>query len=272
MPGVTQLDRPDGTPLLAGGKEKRMPAGLSRVTQDVQNLVLMSTTQATLLERLRNGSAVLAWEEFFQRYGRAIYALARSRGCSAQTAEDVVQEVLLAIFEQHEVFEYDPSCGRFRDWLAAVVRNVVATRRRRPSQRVRGEGGDSEMESEPEAAEASPEAGLEAAFERAMLAVLLAVVRQEVTPETYQAFELSVLHELPAREVAEITGLSRNAVYLARRRVLRRLRDLGAPYREDGQLGERVKEAWASLPDDLAHAAISARIERTMHSRVEVPQ
>jgi hypothetical protein len=72
--------------------------------------------------------------------------------------------------------------------------------------------------------------------------------------------------------VAEITGLSRNAVYLARRRVLRRLRDLGAPYREDGQLGERVKEAWASLPDDLAHAAISARIERTMHSRVEVPQ
>jgi RNA polymerase sigma-70 factor (ECF subfamily) len=232
----------------------------------------MSATKPTLLERIRDGSAVLAWEEFFQRYGRAIYALARSRGCSEHTAEEVVQEVMLAIFEQHEAFEYDPSRGRFRDWLAAVVRNVVATRRRRPSERVRGEGGDREMGIEPEAADASPDAGLEVAFERAMLAVLLAVVRQEVAPETYQAFELSVLHELPAREAAEITGLSRNAVYLARRRVLGRLRDLGAPYREDGQLGERVKEAWASLPDDLAHAAISARIERTMRSRVEVPQ
>ena len=232
----------------------------------------MSTTQATLLERLRNGSAVLAWEEFFQRYGRAIYALARSRGCSEHSAEDVVQEVMLAIFKQHEVFEYDPSRGRFRDWLAAVVRNVVATRRRRPSQRVRGEGGDREMGSEPEAADASPDAGLEAAFERAMLAVLLTVVRQEVAPETYQAFELVTLHDLPGREAAKITGLSRNAVYLAQRRVLRRLRDLGAPYVEDGRLRDRVKEALASLPDDMAHAAMSVQIERTMCSRGELPQ
>ena len=232
----------------------------------------MSTTQATLLERLRNGSAVLAWEDFFQRYGRAIYALARSRGCSEHSAEDVVQDVMLAIFKQHEVFEYDPSRGRFRDWLAAIVRNVVATRRRRPSQRVRGEGGDSEMGSEPEAADASPDAGLEAAFERAMLAVLLTVVRQEVAPETYQAFELVTLHDLPGREAAKITGLSRNAVYLAQRRVLRRLRDLGAPYVEDGRLRDRVKEALASLPDDMAHAAMSVQIERTMRSRGELPQ
>ncbi|OHB80529.1 MAG: hypothetical protein A2V98_11385 [Planctomycetes bacterium RBG_16_64_12] len=153
-----------------------------------------------------------------------------------------------------------------------MVRNVVATRRRRPSQQVRGEGGDSEMGIEPEAADTSPDAGLEAAFERAMLAVLLAVVRQEVAPETYQAFELVTLHDLPGREVAKITGLSRNAVYLARRRVLRRLRDLGAPYVEDGRLGDRVKEALASLPDDLAHAAMSVRIEKTMRSRGELSQ
>jgi len=230
----------------------------------------MSITQATLLERLRDGSAVLAWEEFFQRYGRAIYALARSRRCSEHTADEVVQEVMLAIFEQQEVFEYDPSRGRFRDWLAAVVRNAVATRRRRPSERIRGEGGNSEMGIEPEAADAPPDAGLEAAFEQAMLVVLLAVVRQEVAPETYQAFELVTLHELPGREAAKITGLSRNAVYLAQRRVLRRLRDLGAPYVEDGRLGERVKEALALLPDDVAHAAMSVRIEKTMRSRGEL--
>jgi DNA-directed RNA polymerase specialized sigma24 family protein len=147
---------------------------------------------------------------------------------------------------------------------------VVATRRRRPSERVRGEGGYSDGAFEPEAAEAPPDAALETAFEQAMLAVLLAVVRQQVAPETYQAFELLTLHELPGREVAKITGLSRNAAYLAQRRVLRRLRDLGSPYREDGQLSQRVREAMASLPDDLAHAAISVRVERTMRSRGEL--
>ncbi len=109
----------------------------------------MITTQATLLERLRDGTAALAWEDFFTRYGRAIYALARARGCSGHTAEEVVQDVMLAIFERRDVFQYDPGRGRFRNWLSAVVRNVVPTRRRRPAERVRAEGGqvDSPRES-----------------------------------------------------------------------------------------------------------------------------
>jgi RNA polymerase sigma-70 factor (ECF subfamily) len=229
----------------------------------------MSTTQATLLERLREGSAALAWEEFFQRYGGAIYALARSRGCSGHSAEEVVQEVMLAVFAQRDVFQYDPDRGRFRDWLAAVVRNAVATRRRQPAERVRAEGGPDGHCVEPESAEPSPDAACEAVFEQAMLAVLLGVVRQEFSPETYQAFELVTLHELPGRVAAEMTGLSRNAVYLARRRVFQRLRDLGAPYRQDGQLAARVKQALASLPDEAAQAAINVHLEKTMRGARE---
>jgi len=229
----------------------------------------MSTTQATLLERLRDGSAAMAWEEFFQRYGGAVYGLARSCGCGGHSAEEVVQEVMLAVFAQRDVFQYDPDRGRFRDWLAAVVRNAVATRRRQPAERVRAEGGPDGHCVEPESAEPSPDAACEAVFEQAMLAVLLGVVRQEFSPETYQAFELVTLHELPGRVAAEMTGLSRNAVYLARRRVFQRLRDLGAPYRQDGQLAARVKQALASLPDEAAQAAISVRLEKTMRGARE---
>jgi RNA polymerase sigma factor (sigma-70 family) len=226
----------------------------------------MTTTQASLLERLRDGSAVLVWEEFLDRYGRAMYALARSRGCSGHTAEEVVQEVMLAVFQHREVFQYDPRHGRFRDWLAAVVRNEVATRRRRPGERVRGEGGAFDSAVAPRAVGPSPEAAWEAIFERAMLAVLLDLVRQEFSPETYQAFELAALYELPADRAAAITGLTRNAVYLARRRVLARLRELGAPYGRDGQLLDRVKEAFESLPDDVAQVSMTTRIEKTMHA------
>ena len=52
--------------------------------------------------------------------------------------------------------------------------------------------------------------------------------------------------------VAKITGLSRNAAYKARKRVFQRLSELGQTYRDDGQLGERIKQALRSLPSELS--------------------
>jgi RNA polymerase sigma factor (sigma-70 family) len=88
-------------------------------------------TWPTLLERLHNGTDPLVWDEFFDRYWRLIYAAARARGCSEHTAEEIVQDVMLAVFEKRDVFRYDPAQGRFRDWLCALVRNKVAEFRRR---------------------------------------------------------------------------------------------------------------------------------------------
>jgi len=227
-----------------------------------------STTQATLLERLRDGDAVMAWEEFFQRYGRLIYAAARSRGCREHTAEEIVQEVMLTVFQQRDVFRYDPGRGRFRDWLRSVVRNAVAEHRRAPSQRVRARGGDGQDRfPEPCDDDAAPDQAWEAAFEESLLAALLDVVRREVTPETYQAFELTTLEELSGSQVARLTGLSRNAVYLARKRVLKRLRELGAGYGEEGQLDRRVRRALSSLPGAAVERSMTNRMAKTMRDR-----
>ena len=96
----------------------------------------------SLLQRLRDGAAAMAWEEFFARYWRLIHAWAKKRGCSEHTAEEIVQDVMLEIFRSRTVFRYDPERGRFRDWLFAVVRNVVARHRRRPSEQLRAHGSD----------------------------------------------------------------------------------------------------------------------------------
>jgi RNA polymerase sigma factor (sigma-70 family) len=220
---------------------------------------MASQTHATLLERLRDGADPMAWEDFFRRYWRLIYSFARHRGCSEQTADDILQDVMLTAFQQRQVFQYDPTRGRFRDWLATVVRNLVAQHRRRPSQRLRGGGADAEELAQAEDDVAAPDGVWEAAFEESLLAALLDVVRHEVSPESYQAFELLALNEVPGSEVAAITGLSRNAVYLARRRVLARLKELGAAYREEGQLDEHVRLALKSMPRAAIVRAVTSR-------------
>lgn len=224
---------------------------------------MTSATQATLLERLREAADPLAWDEFFERYWRLIFSHARRRGCSEHTAEEIVQETMLAVFRQRQVFRYDPREGRFRDWLGAVVRNQVARRRRLADER-RQETVAPEQFADAAHADAPPDAHWETEFESALLASLLDIVRHEVAPETYQAFELTALHDLPAADAARLTGLTRNAVYLARGRLLQRLRELGANYAEDGQLSERLKAALAQAPRHLVQRAVSVQVEKSM--------
>jgi len=225
-------------------------------------------TRTTLLERLRNGADQLSWDEFFRVYWPLLYVLARQRGCSDHTAEEVVQDVMLTVFEQRDFYQYDPSRGRFRDWLATVVRNKVAECRRRPSERVRAHGGDSDRGlPEPADDELPPDAQCEASFEDGLLLVLLEVVRRETNPRTYLAFELSALHELRGRDVAEATGLTPNAVYKARKRVLRRLIELGGSYRDDGQLHQCLKRALELRPKAAIERGLTTRVENTIRSR-----
>jgi RNA polymerase sigma factor (sigma-70 family) len=229
-----------------------------------------SPTRPTLLKHLRDGADPLAWDEFFGRYGRLIYGYARRRGCSDDTAEEIVQEVMLKVYQQKDIFHYDPERGRFRDWLGALIRNEVAAYRRRPSQRTRAAGGSSggawaEVESD----DPPPDAPWEAAFENSLMLILLDVVRREMNPRDYLAFELLTLGDVPGAEAARLTGLTRNAAYKARQRALQRLRELGQSYGADGRLTERVKEALRSLPRAAAERSLSTRIRQTMQSREE---
>ncbi len=203
-------------------------------------------TQASLLERLHDGSDPMAWNDFFDRYWPLLFSIARQRGCSQHTAEEVVQDVMLAVFEGKAVFRHDPSRGRFRDWLGGVVRRQVAARRRAPAERCRGRGGNEDPCIEAEASGDGSDSSWQAAFEQAMLMFLLDAVRREISPRTYLAFELFTLGECSGAEVARLTGLTRNAVYQAHKKVLRRLRELGAQYGDRGPPDDAIRAAFCS--------------------------
>jgi len=226
-------------------------------------MVSNANTRMSLLERLHDGADPVVWDDFFRRYWPYIFSIARQRGCTEHTAEEMVQEVMLAIFEKKAVFCHDPSRGRFRDWLGGVVRNKVTLRRRSPAERCRAPGGGDvlpEIESSGEA----PDAQLEAAFDRAMLAFLLDMVRSEVHPRTYQAFEAVTLGGCSGAEAARLTGLTQNAVYQARKNILRRLRELGAAFDRQGPPDEMIKAAIRSRPSAVVERSLATRIERTI--------
>jgi RNA polymerase sigma-70 factor (ECF subfamily) len=229
---------------------------------------MASSTPVTLLKQLRDGANALAWDEFFGRYWPMIYGFARHFGCSEHSGEEIVQEVMLVVFERRDVYQYDPTRGRFRDWLGAIVRNRLAERHRRRSDRIRAVGGEGNNPIlELPADEHDAAAAWEAAFESSLLLTLLDVVRRENSARVYLAFELVALQGLSPGEAAQLIGLSRNAVYKAGRRVRRRLVQLGAPYRDEGRLTAEIKQALDRRPLPAVVRCVTARVRQTMHQR-----
>jgi RNA polymerase sigma-70 factor (ECF subfamily) len=120
--------------------------------------------------------------------------------------------------------EYNPERGRFRDWLRTVTRhklsNFLRSGRRggKPKSVALDEDGDwsATDHTDPE---------WEAEFNAGLLRAALARVRLDFELNTWRAFEVTWLEGRPAAEAADETGLSVDAVYVAKSRVLRRLRE-----------------------------------------------
>jgi RNA polymerase sigma-70 factor (ECF subfamily) len=208
----------------------------------------------------------MAWDSFFQRYWPVVYAYARHRGCSEHTSEEIVQDVMLTVFKQRDVFRYDPCRGRFRDWLHRVTSNRIAQRRRRPAERVRAHG-DSCPVTEPFSPALEPDVAWETAFEHTLLSALVDIVRHEFNPRDFVAFELTALGDLSPAHVARLLRVTRNMVYKARRRIVARLQQLAGDYIEEGQLCERIRQAIAALPDERVERAVTSVVQTIRQSK-----
>src|SRR5262245_5144607 len=79
------------------------------------------STRASLLSRLRTGADVDSWRSFVDLYTPLIFRYSRRRGLQDADAQDVVQQVLTSIHRAIGHFQYDPSKGRFRQWLGLVT-------------------------------------------------------------------------------------------------------------------------------------------------------
>lgn len=174
------------------------------------------TTSVRLLDRVKAGDPG-AWDRFVALYTPLIDHWCRRAGLAPALQEDVRQEVFAAVAARIGGFRKEPGRGTFRGWLRVIAeRQVVNARRKAPQEVPVGEWVLAIPDPEP--GEADPEARL--LFERA-----LALVERDFEPATWQAFVQTVVDGRAAADVATRLGLTANAVYLAKARVLKRLRE-----------------------------------------------
>ena len=192
-------------------------------------------TRVSLLVQLRNSPSEAAWHEFASMYGPVVYGFARNRGLQDADAADIMQDVMRSVSAALGRLDYDRSQGTFRGWLFTVTRNKVfnflSARKNRPQ--AAGDSGTQRLLNQQSDGDDSSEIwNLE--YQRRLAQIAMDQVKGEFQPSTWQAFWLTAVEGRSASEAAQQTGLSVGAVYVAKSRVLARLKtEVQALERED---------------------------------------
>jgi RNA polymerase sigma-70 factor (ECF subfamily) len=178
-------------------------------------------TPSSLLQRLRRSPDQADWDRFVDLYTPLLYFWTCRMGLQASDAADLVQEVFAALVEKLPEFEYDPGKS-FRAWLRTLSVNKWRDCLRRRAAALRGASpaGLDEV-----AVPGPAEALWEAEYRQHVVGQALEWMRGEFQPTTWKSFWGLVVEGRPAAEVGQELGLAANAVYAAKARVLRRLRE-----------------------------------------------
>ena len=187
---------------------------------------LVNLTPPSLLDRLRHAPPDdPSWKRLEEMYSPLIASWVARVADVRDEADDLVQEVLLALVRGLPAFERRRD-GAFRAWLRHITVNRLRAfwkaRRKRP---LAGMGDETErLLAQLEDAGSSLARQWDREHDMYVLERLLAAAQRDVEPETWEAFTRYALRGRPAAAVAQELGVSENAVVLAKHRVLKRLR------------------------------------------------
>lgn len=181
----------------------------------------MDSTSVSLLRRLRQPDQQAAWRRFVELYAPLIFHWGRGQGLSTADASDLVQEVMTVLLAKLPEFEYDPQ-RRFRGWLRTVTVNKARDLRRRQSARPAASLEDA---SPPAAPANGVDLFAEAEYRNFLVNRALITMKAEFPEHTWQACWKVVVEGQSAAQAARELGITENAIYVAKCRVLRRLRE-----------------------------------------------
>jgi RNA polymerase sigma-70 factor (ECF subfamily) len=192
-------------------------------------------TRASLLLRLQQPEDELAWQEFVEIYQPLLERLATRYGLQAADAQDVAQDVLTKVAKAVPEWEHDPARGTFRGWLTRVTRNLTIEQFRARSRRPRTNPESGQLEQFDRDADSI----FQLEEQRELFGWAARKARDQFAPATWQAFWLTAVEQQLPAAVAEQLGLSAGAVYIARSRVMARMRELIEQSEFDSQVKGR---------------------------------
>lgn len=172
--------------------------------------------------KLQSADSSQHWDEFVAIYHSVIYRTARKQGLGHEDASEVTQEVLTRVTKSIDRWEHDPQRGQFRGWLYRITKNLSIDFLRKANRRPMT-GRDSELFKSIE-----DKHGRDNEFDRQLERQIFRLVANRIQgqfkPHTWQAFWQTAVEARPVEEVAAELGLSRGAVYIARSRIMARLK------------------------------------------------
>jgi RNA polymerase sigma-70 factor, ECF subfamily len=183
-------------------------------------------TRESLILRLPSAADAQAWREFVDLYEPLLLRFAKRRGLQDADAREVAQNVFISVAKAVEKWRPDQERGRFRAWLFRIARNhVINWVTKRASVQRLGTSFPAGFQ-DPADISASAQHSAEMEYRREMFRLAAAQVRESFSENSWNAFwRTSVLDE-PIDLVAGEIGISTGAIYVARSRVLARIRSI----------------------------------------------
>ncbi len=181
----------------------------------------LPSTSITLLKRVRVVTDRAAWERFVQLYTPLLFRWASRIGLTDDDARDVVQEVFVVLVRELPQFEYDVEKRNFRGWL-----KTITIHRCRELFRVRNYTfiGTEGVSATGLLAADAVEEFWEREYRVELVRRACELMRSEFEETTWRACWEHAVNGRKAADVARELNLTENAVYLAKFRVMRKLR------------------------------------------------
>lgn len=174
-----------------------------------------------------------AWRELVSRYGRRIFALAKSRCGDVHVAEEITQSVFATVAAKLGGGEY-AELGKFEPWLFRVAMNRLRDHLRRVRRRP-----ESSDDGAIEAAAAAPVALVTA--DKAALEQLRDAIEQ-LAPADREIVELRHHGGLNFKQLAELLDEPMGTLLARHHRALKKLREI-LEGRQNGKQGGKQSES-----------------------------
>ena len=185
-------------------------------------------TRNSLILQLQNQSDSDAWYQFIEIYRPIIYRMACKRGLQDADAQDLAQQVLLSVSQSIGKWEKNKDESiRFRHWLRKVARNAIlkVLTRKAKDCAAGGTGINNALEAQPQDEEQAYRE-LEAEHKREVFFQATNILKNELSNEAWQIFQLAVVEGMSPESVAAQVNKSVVAVYAARARAIKRVRNI----------------------------------------------
>ena len=185
----------------------------------------MEDTRKSLLLRARTGEEN-AWKDLTDLYRPLIVGWLKRQGVATRDIDDLSQEILLSVVKYLPSFEHSGRPGAFRSWLRTIVcsRTIDYWRAIDASTQASGASDAAAALQQIEDPHSDLNRRWDEEHDRYVLGCLLDLVEEEFEPATLQAFRRLTLDGVSGAEAAAELGLTVPAVYMAKSRVLKRIR------------------------------------------------